>query len=190
MPVSRADLRLAEAKDLSLLRRSPSDMRNYLQWTKEMRSRYKDISEFVLEHRIEWDLPGPNGLSSQSNIPFGHPADFKIRRNDWPYGLTPDVTHMIVWLKTPIEVDSCGDPSVESHKVIEDFVGRVFRSRIVPNPAYPDQVMWFKNRTRWQSVKALEHIHVIVRGVEETLVEEWTGQKASDIIARSLPKQM
>jgi Protein of unknown function (DUF3605) len=148
-----------------------------------MRSWCSDISEYVLKHRIGWTSPSDHRV--QSEVPFEHPSDYQIRRNDWPYGLTTDITHMIVWLKTPIEVDHVGDPTSASKELIESFVTRVFRNQIVPNPAYTDQIMWFKNRTRWQSVKSLEHIHVIVRGIDQSLIEEWTDQTELDIIARS-----
>ena len=172
-----------DAMDLSLLTRSPSDMQNYLLWRLEMKSSWPDISQYVLSHRIGWR--SIVDLKAKSNVPFEQAQDYCIRRNDWPYGLTPDITHMVVWLKTPIEVDEDGDPTSVSKDRIEKFVDRVFRHRIVPNPAYVDQVKWFKNRTRWQSVRSLEHIHVIVRAVDEALVEEWTNQTKSDIVARS-----
>ena len=148
-----------------------------------MRSSCIDISEYVLRHRIGWTAPSDH--QAKSEVPFEHSSDYQIRRNDWPYGLTADITHMVVWLKTAIEVDGIGDPTAASKELIETFVTRTFRDRIVPHPAYPDQIMWFKNRTRWQSVRSLEHIHVIVRGVDQSLIEEWTGQTESDIVSRS-----
>jgi Protein of unknown function (DUF3605) len=148
-----------------------------------MQSSWPDISQYVLKHRLEWTKF--SDLRAQSKVPFEHPSDYRIRRNDWPYGLTPDITHMIVWLKTPIEVDESGDPTTASRDLIEGFISRTFRNRILPDPAYADQVMWFKNRTRWQSIRSLEHIHVIVRGIDQGLIEEWTNQTESDIVTRS-----
>lgn len=38
-----------------------------------------------------------------------------------------------------------------------------------------DRVFWFKNWVSLQSVRALEHIHVIVRGATKEDLELWTG---------------
>jgi hypothetical protein len=178
-------LRDADANDFSQLTRSPSDMQKYLLWRLRMRSSYSDISEYVRQHRIGWALPTASGYVVENETPFAHPSDYRIRRNDWPYGLTPDIAHMVVWLKTPIEVDNVGDPTSASKRLIEAFVTREFRNRIAGDPTCAaDRILWFKNRARWQSVRSLEHIHVVVRGVDQSLIEEWTGQTELDIVAR------
>ena len=35
------------------------------------------------------------------------------------------------------------------------------------------KVIWFKNTTDLQSVRSLEHVHVLVRDVEDEVLREW-----------------
>lgn len=139
-----------------------------------------------MKERLSWAnflVPSftPNSFvfNYKSSTPFCDPSDYKILRNDWPYGVTSDITHLVVWSKTPISVTHEGDPTPESRVVIEEFLERTFVSRVGKD----DRVVWLKNRVQWQSVRALEHIHVLIRGVSEELVEEWTGERG-DILAR------
>jgi hypothetical protein len=38
--------------------------------------------------------------------------------------------------------------------------------------------VWFKNWVQLQSVRALEHIHVLVKDATQADLEFWTGEKA------------
>ena len=88
-------------------------------------------------------------------------------------GLTPDITHIVVWSKTPIPVDpKTGDVTDESRRLIQKFVERTFVKRLHGDEA---RVMWFKNWVQLQSVRALEHIHVLVRDATNEDLEFWTG---------------
>ncbi|RAK77608.1 GIG1 family protein [Aspergillus fijiensis CBS 313.89] len=138
--------------------------------------------------------PGPTPTAADSGpvfpynnpTPFADPADYKILRNDWPYGLGPGITHLVVWLRTPVAVNpDDGDLTPESRALIEGFVLRTFVGRLAAEqrggaglfPDSPrDHVLWFKNWTALQSVRSLEHIHVLVRDVPETILLEWTGE--------------
>lgn len=73
----------------------------------------------------------------------------------------------------------------ESRSIIRDFVERTFVERLRRDDGKDgdnglekaeDRVLWFKNWTKLQSVRALEHVHVLVRGVGEDVLEEWTGE--------------
>lgn len=128
------------------------------------------MMNYLLEHRLPWGSPPFTYLSS---TPFENTSDYKILLNDWPYGLSKDVTHFVVWSKTPIATDdSNGDVTDESRRIIEDFVKRTFSDRLGGN----DRVMWFKNWVALQSVRALEHIHVLIRGVQKEDIEFWTNR--------------
>jgi hypothetical protein len=110
----------------------------------------------------------------QSPIPFENPEDYKILRNDWPYGLTPDIKHIVVWLKTPIPIHpDTGDLTDESRKMINEFVTQMFTQRLRDGP---NRVLWFKNWAALQSVRAVEHVHVLVKDVEEDILMEWIGE--------------
>ncbi|KAK2749462.1 hypothetical protein FQN57_006396 [Myotisia sp. PD_48] len=129
-------------------------------------------------------------------IPFADPEDYTILRNDWPYGLNANIVHLVVWLKNRIPVDNeKGDPTTESKKLIEEFVYKTFTQKIFLSQSKgakednikvlaDEKVLWFKNKKKWQSVGGIEHIHIMLQDVAESLVFEWTGQTAEDIIAQ------
>ncbi|KAK2756693.1 hypothetical protein FQN54_005139 [Arachnomyces sp. PD_36] len=134
--------------------------------------------------------PTPNShtpLSFKNPIPFADPDDYRILRNDWPYGFTPDIVHLVVWLKTPIETDPVTGVITEaSHALIDKFVKWKFVERLrrlqedkdkSDTDDVSDRVLWCKNWTALQSVRSLEHIHVFVRNVPDEVIVEWTGDK-------------
>ncbi|KAK8113676.1 hypothetical protein PG999_005745 [Apiospora kogelbergensis] len=135
--------------NLSVLKRKPSDLRKYMAWTQETKARYGSMTNFLLENRLPkaWGTP-PFTVASQ--IPFHDPSDYKVLLNDWPYGLTPDIQHIVVWSRTPIATDpKTGDMTPASRGTVEDFVKR-----------------------------ALEHIHVMVKDAGKEVLEEWTQEPA------------
>ncbi|EKD21305.1 hypothetical protein MBM_00418 [Drepanopeziza brunnea f. sp. 'multigermtubi' MB_m1] len=159
---------------LEVLKRKPSDLRRYMDWTALIKSQYGSTTNYLLQCRLSsWGSPP---FAYVSPIPFSCPEDFKILRNDWPYGLTTDITHLVVWSKTPIAVDeTTGDMSVESRMVIEKFVERMFVHRL--GEGGKERVVWFKNWVSLQSVRALEHVHVLVKDAREEDLLFWAGEK-------------
>lgn len=55
-----------------------------------------------------------------------------------------------------------GDLTPEARVIIEDFVERTFTQHLGK-----ENVLWFKNWASIQSVRSVEHIHVLVRGASE-----------------------
>ncbi|KAL4760009.1 GIG1 family protein [Aspergillus foveolatus] len=165
--------------DLGILKRKPSDLVRYLAWTKETKAKYGTIINYICQRRLGWQLP-TEGPSFNNPIPFADPADYKILRNDWPYGLAKGIAHLVVWSRTPIPVqDADGVITAESHALIENFVQRTFVDRLaredgVKNPQ--DRVLWFKNYIALQSVRGLEHVHILLRDVPDRFIYEWTGE--------------
>jgi hypothetical protein len=150
-------------------------MRRYKQWTTETISEYGSLTNYLLAHRLPrtWGRPPFTPLSP---IHFEDPSDYRVLLNDWPYGFPPNIKHMIIWTRTTIPTDSdIGDMTPESKKLIDSFVKRYFINRL-GHGAEP-QVIWFKNWAALQSVRALEHIHVLVRDVDPSVVEEWTREQ-------------
>ncbi|KAL3463926.1 hypothetical protein BJX64DRAFT_286887 [Aspergillus heterothallicus] len=179
--------------DLGILKRKPSDLIRYLQWTKETKAQYGTITNYICLRRLKWELPrepesdssGPPPPPAFNNpIPFADPADYKILRNDWPYGLAKGISHLVVWSRTPIPVkDADGVITEESYALIEEFVQRTFVDRLARDneskTLFPDpksHVLWFKNYTALQSVRGLEHVHVLLREVPDRLLHEWTNE--------------
>ena len=145
-------------------------------WTAATKAQYGSMTNYILQHRLpqSWGKPP---FTPVSLIPFTSPSDYKILLNDWPYGLTPDITHIVVWSKTPIAVDEKnGDVTVESRNIIENFVGKTFGERIGGGDEGRERVVWFKNWVSLQSVRALEHVHVLVRAASKEDLDFWTGE--------------
>lgn len=178
--------------DLGALKRKPSDLRRYLAWTQETKSQYGTIMNYICQQRLKWHLPVNTASGTGSAViqqsgtfknprPFADPEDYKILRNDWPYGLTPGISHLVVWLRTPIPVQSGeGHLTEESRAMINSFVRKTFVGRLAKDPenfSDPDShVLWFKNWVGLQSVRALEHVHILVRDVPEDILFEWAKE--------------
>lgn len=169
----------AATNDLSVLKRKPSDLRRYMEWTADIKAQYGSVSRYILVNRLprSWGQPP---FTPESRIPFEHPADYKVLLNDWPYGLEPEITHIVVWSRTPIPTDpDTGDMTPESRARVRDFVARYFVHAL--GPGGEKQVLWFKNWVALQSVRSLEHFHVLVRNVGEATLERWTGERRGQI---------
>lgn len=164
---------------LELFRRKPSDLLNYVTWSTAIKSIYGTIMNYICAERLQWPLILDPQTQCAHMTPFADPRDYKILRNDWPYGMTPDITHIVVWLKNQISVDeqNGGDLTFESRKLIEEFVQRTFVKRLESEFAdAKERVIWFKNWTALQSVRSLEHIHVLLRDIPDEIIVEWTGE--------------
>ena len=170
---------MAARNDLAILKRKPSDLIRYKDWTNETKAAYGSITNFVLQERLHWTpLPvssaepetGPLFIT-ESDVAFSSENDYKILYNDWPYGMAPGITHLVVWSKTRIPVEGAeGHLTVESREIIDRFVRRVFMDRL---KGPEEKVLWFKNWTGLQSVRGVEHIHVLVRDVDQAILDEW-----------------
>lgn len=165
---------LAETNELAALKRKPSDLRRYIKWTAETKAEYGSMTKYIMTHRLPQTWGDPP-FTPVSNVPFADPSDYRVLLNDWPYGLTPDVTHIVVWSRTLVPTDpETGDMTPESRKTVAGFVDRYFARRLGPGGG--ERVLWFKNWVALQSVRTLEHIHVMVRDVDKATLEEWTRE--------------
>ncbi|DAA78612.1 TPA_exp: Uncharacterized protein A8136_2397 [Trichophyton benhamiae CBS 112371] len=170
------------SNQLELLKRKPSDLRRYAAWSSTIKARYGNIANFLCKERLHWPIDRDPQTLCQNPTLFADPRDYKILRNDWPYGLTPDITHMCVWVKNRIDTaPENGDVTEESRALIDDFVHRTFTSHLSRFSDAADRVIWFKNWTALQSIRSLEHIHVLVRGIPDKVIVEWTGEEARDL---------
>jgi hypothetical protein len=166
---------MVATNNLSILKRKPSDLRRYMKWTAETNVDYGSMTNYLLVHRLPkaW---GSIPFTPASSIPFEDPSDFRVLLNDWPYGLAPDITHIVVWTRTLIPTDpQTGDVTPESRRLINNFVKTYFVDTL--GPGGKDKIMWFKNWVALQSVRSLEHIHVMVRDVDPDVVENWTREQ-------------
>jgi hypothetical protein len=121
-----------------------------------------------------------NDLAGQpQKLPFAKPSNCKILFNDWPYGLTDDIQQLVVWMKTRLETDdTTGELTEESRALVQSFVDKTFSGCVHKQETGvlgEDRVLWFKNVPKLQSVGALEHFHVIVRGASKAMLDSWTN---------------
>ncbi|GAP89662.1 hypothetical protein SAMD00023353_3500740 [Rosellinia necatrix] len=162
--------------NLSVLKRKPSELRRYMAWTTETRSQYGSMTNYLLTHRLPkaWGSPP---FTPASVVPFDDKSDYSVLINDWPYGLTPDIAHIVVWSRTIIDTEAeTGDMTAESRCVVSDFIKRFFIDKL--GPEGETKVLWFKNWVSLQSVRTLEHIHVMVKDASKELLDEWTQELA------------
>ncbi|KAL9124335.1 MAG: hypothetical protein Q9217_006326 [Psora testacea] len=170
--------------NLSILKRKPSDLRRYIVWTNRTKAEYGSLTSFVCKERLHW-IPLSSSTAESGPVfeckderPFASADDYKILCNDWPYGLAPGIKHLVVWLKTRIPVQQPeGYLLPESNALIQGIVQRTFVNRLAREwDDAEDHVQWFKNWVGLQSVRGLDHFHVLVKDVPEDIVREWTGE--------------
>lgn len=118
---------------------------------------------FMLNVRLQWKDMEPKGR------PFEDPSDIKILYNDWPYGIDPDIVHLVVWTKFELEDDAeTGLSTRESRQEIEEYVQRTFGARA-------SEFCWFKNWKSLKSVHAVEHFHVMLYKPDKQFLRDITG---------------
>ncbi|KAM3416382.1 hypothetical protein BST61_g7980 [Cercospora zeina] len=170
---------------LEQLKRLPSDLRRYLAWSHNIKRSHGSITSYVIHERLHWKpliTTSAPTFSHSSSTPFSDPRDYVVLLNDWPYGLAPGITHLLVWSKTPIATDQeRGDVTEASRKVIEEFVERYFVEEMMraegsdeSREAAREKVLWFKNWVSLQSVRGVDHVHILVRDAPEAVLEKWT----------------
>ncbi|TWU73554.1 hypothetical protein ED733_004001 [Metarhizium rileyi] len=167
--------RVIETNNLSVLKRVPSDLKRYIKWTAETKAKYGSMTQYLLANRLpkSWGQPP---FTPESHVPFDKESDYKVLLNDWPYGLESNITHIVVWTRALIATDNDkGDMTADSRALVEAFVKRYFVDSL--GQGGEGKVLWFKNWVALQSVRALEHIHVLVRDVDDDMLERWSGER-------------
>lgn len=99
--------------------------------------------------------------------------------------MVPGILHLVAWTKAPIAImGGDGDLTPESRKVLEEFVDRTFVKRLGK-----DNVLWFKNWASIQSVRSVEHIHILVRGYDDAFVEDVVGKDVGRAIGEVVKEE-
>jgi hypothetical protein len=167
---------LISTNQLAELKRWPSSLKAYLAWTAHVKEKYGSVMKYLLDQRLIWepieDETGALRFDVRNAIFFADPEDFKILRNDWGYAFEPGSRHIVVWLKQRLPVNEEGALSAEGRGIVDLFVKETFREK-VGEKEEGSKVLWFKNGTDLQSVRSLEHVHVLVRDVEEGVLGQW-----------------
>lgn len=167
---------LISTGQLDELKRWPSQLKAYLAWTAHVKAKYTSATTYLLTQRLFWeplnDSSGAMTFIAKNSVPFADPDDYMILRNDWPYGHEEGIRHICVWLKQRLPVDEKGALSEEGKTMVEEFVDREFRMK-AGEKIRDNKILWFKNTTNLQSVRSLEHLHVLVRNVNDDVLKQW-----------------
>jgi hypothetical protein len=160
-------------------------LHKYLRWSFKTKKAYGSITNFVVKERLAWTPKDPDqpvsahSFTHHSPVPFQDERDYAVLPNDWPYGFEPGIKHICVWSRTPIAVDDTrGDVTSESKRVIENFVENHFVRALATEEGINSveakgRVMWFKNWVSLQSVRGVDHVHVLVKDAPESLLQHW-----------------
>ncbi|KAI5781160.1 hypothetical protein EDC01DRAFT_718553 [Geopyxis carbonaria] len=168
---------IIEENRLSDLGRVPSDLRRYLSWSEKIRKEYGTIQAFILKERLGWTDQTPKNIT-----PFADPDDYKVLINDWPYGNEPGILHLVSWTKSPIPSDdTIGDLTPESRKILERYIYETFIKHLGE-----DNVLWFKNWASLQSVRSVEHIHILIRKYTPEFLATVVGKDVGDQKSRPI----
>lgn len=106
--------------------RLPSDLRRYRAFVSEITEEFGGVARYVLTDRLRWEEP-----VEARGQPFEHAEDWKILKNDWPYGLDERIVHLVVWTKFELVDDpASGQPTNATKQGIEQFMADTFYNRI------------------------------------------------------------
>ena len=184
-----------ETRALNELRRYPANRIRYKTWAREIRSDYGTVPNYVSIERLGWgplasctapaSSTAPSaGLAPRGKTLLADPSDYKLLWNDWPYGsIAPGIAHLVLWSKVPFEADRVtGILDPPSQAIVKDFIEREIVQRLVRTEGVSaddarSRILWFKNGEALQSVRALEHIHLLLKDAPQTVLVELTGDE-------------
>lgn len=154
----------------------------------KLQEQHSTVFKHVLNTQLGWYDPKLNGNKSiqelqdteivvsvaneadQQRPVYSDDSQIKILLNDFPYDIASEITHFVVWYRGTVPVtDDKGDISDETRNQMYQYVRRTF----VEGGQIPEtEVLWFRNWLAIQSIKGINHIHVLVRGLTETQVSD------------------
>lgn len=155
----------------------------YRIWMREIKKQHGSIIDYISQERLRWPvLPTSNSdrlvFETRNTVPLADPADYKITWNDWPYGsLESDVKHLVVWLKQVLGTDSVTGRLLPSEQLlVQRFVEQNFLEPMSKRGISEDRLRWYKNGLDLQSVKEIDHFHVLIKGIPDDILLEWTNE--------------
>lgn len=144
----------------------------------------KDIS--IIDHilkKLNWDLDNLEYLNATKYLEnedklkacFSNKDYFKLLPNDFPYMFEPNIIHLLVWskIRLPIYLDDHREVSMEKHndvlptmnpdmkEKINKFLTKTLQKKLGLDPV--NDYVWFINYTSLQSIRAISHIHLLIR---------------------------
>lgn len=177
---------IVKSNKLENFARSKESTERYHRFKQELREKGITIFKYLLTHQLNWYNSEDNGGKSITEIEddsqiviklegttmFENDQDWKILFNHFPYHFEEDVTHLCIWSKVPIPADPnspYGDISPQTRRQVDQFLDRIILLRLGIDS---ENMTWFKNWAALQSVKAISHIHVIIKGITKEQLGE------------------
>lgn len=170
---------------LEYFARSKQLTESYHNFKKDIKNRGITVFKHLLSHQLQWFDPKLNSNKDISEINdsdivikaegsklFENDNDLKVLYNHFPYFFEDDVVHLCIWSKIPIPADPnspFGDISPETRMQIRDYLDRIISKRF---GILFDNICFFKNWEALQSVKAISHVHVIIKGITKDQLKE------------------
>lgn len=161
---------MLESQRLELLARTPSDLAEYNRCKTVYKEKYGGTLQYVLRKKLGWipDVDDPSyfqddlstKLKPVSNTFLGDKHDVRILYNDFSYAVEDGIDHVVVWSKTPSPKADDGYISNAAKALIEHYVVETFIKELGMKK---EDILWFRNTTALQSIRALEHFHVLLR---------------------------
>jgi hypothetical protein len=178
---------IVDTYQLEKLGRSESQLQDYHDFKAKLEARNVNIATNLIIHSLHW-LPNTTDerLSPQEALklikyedpkPFCNPNDVFITLNDFPYYIKERTLHLLVWVKFPMLPDinsEIGDIDKETKEIIEKYVNLTFVKKLNISR---DNLIWWKNYTKIQSIKSIPHIHVLVN-----LDDDYDGQRERKVL--------
>jgi hypothetical protein len=130
-------------------RRSSPVSERYIKHTTQLLNEYASVNDYVrihiLHYASEFDEKAGKHVAVASPSSIEDPL---LLPNEFPYFLSTDIKHWLVWLD--------GQPT-DPEKIVQEVVDRYF----IPKERY--DILIFVNPQQLQSVNGVFHAHVFVR---------------------------
>ena len=163
---------LVKTYQLERLGRSQSQLKSYHDFKEQMAQQGICLTTNLLVNTMHW-LPADTDirLPAEEAVQrvtykdarlFAAAEDVYISINEFPYYIQERTLHLLVWVRSPMPPDPAsdiGDIDSTTKETIERYVMATFvRKAGVPR----DHLVWWKNYTKIQSIKAIPHVHVLI----------------------------
>ncbi|CCF58252.1 hypothetical protein KAFR_0E00980 [Kazachstania africana CBS 2517] len=156
--------------ELPTLRRSQSETAKYHKHKDYVRDVLKlSMHDYVLK-KLDWKQ---NELDELNNVKYPTNDDkiqhsfskedyYKVTVNDFPYKFEPRVVHLLVWSKIKLPIYMQGDEKDETMtEKIDEFFAKTLNVKF--DMEKERDYAWFINYVSLQSIKAISHVHLLIR---------------------------
>lgn len=176
-----------KTKELYKLRRSKEETQRYHKHKDDLKSKKITILQYIL-NKLNWNESEIDQLNDlkyatdqqRLHIIFTKRDLYKTSINDFPYYYEPNVMHLLIWskIKLPIYLNDTTDIDMFDSQnnnfpdmnpacatIIDNFLKQTLTDKY--GLKLGKDYLWFVNYSNLQSIKAISHIHVLIRWKDE-----------------------